>query len=205
MRHRIYRRPGTQDAFTDLLFNALLGFAFMFVTAFALMADPTEAGDVASKAEVLITVRWPDDHPDDVDTLVEDPNGNLVWYHNRDAGLMHLDRDDRGAIQDRIRIDGRLVANPLNQETVSIRTLQAGEYVVNLLHYRANYVAPLPVSVQVEKLNPQVRLVFYDTLQLTGAGDERTAVRFTIDDNGELTAANTLPKRLLTQAIKGEA
>ena len=127
MRHSIYRRQGAQDAFTDLLFNALLAFAFMFVAAFALMADPSQTGDVASKAEVLITVRWPDDHPDDVDTLVEDPNGNLVWYHNRDAGLMHLDRDDRGAIQDRILIDGRQVANPLNQETVSIRTLQAGE------------------------------------------------------------------------------
>ncbi len=205
MRHSIYRRQGAQDAFTDLLFNALLAFAFMFVAAFALMADPSQTGDVASKAEVLITVRWPDDHPDDVDTLVEDPNGNLVWYHNRDAGLMHLDRDDRGAIQDRILIDGRQVANPLNQETVSIRTLQAGEYVVNLLHYRANYAAPLPVSVKVEKLNPQVRLVFYDTLQLAGAGDERTALRFTIDGRGELLDANTLPKRLLTQALKEKA
>ena len=30
----------------------------MFVAAFSLMADPTKAGEVESKAEILITVRW---------------------------------------------------------------------------------------------------------------------------------------------------
>ena len=73
MRHSLYRRTESQDAFTDLLFNALLGFAFMFVAAFSLMGDPTKSGNVDNKAEILITVRWADRHPDDVDTLVEDP------------------------------------------------------------------------------------------------------------------------------------
>ena len=54
--------------------------------------------EIESKAEVLITIRWADEHPDDVDALVEDPRGGLVWYHNRDSGLMHLDRDDRGVL-----------------------------------------------------------------------------------------------------------
>ena len=38
MRHSALSRPESQDAFTDLLFNALLGFAFMFVIAFALIS-----------------------------------------------------------------------------------------------------------------------------------------------------------------------
>ena len=109
MRHSLYRQNDSQDAFTDLLFNALLGFVFMFVTAFSLMGDPTKSGNVQNKAEVLITVRWADRHPDDVDTLVEDPQGNLVWYHNRDTGLMHLDRDDRGLFQDRVTVVDVLV------------------------------------------------------------------------------------------------
>jgi hypothetical protein len=205
MRHRIYRESESQDAFTDLLFNALLGFAFMFVAAFTLISDPDNSGKIDSKAEVLITVRWADRHPDDVDTLVEGPQGNLVWYHNRDTGLMHLDRDDRGLFQDRILLDGVEVSNPINQETVTIRALTPGEYVVNVLHYQANYSTPLPVSVKVEKLNPRVTLIFYATRELTGVGDEQTAVRFTIGANGEVTGTNELPKRLLTKALKSKA
>jgi hypothetical protein len=198
MRHDVSRRADSQDAFTDLLFNALLGFAFMFVAAFALINTPEEPGKIDAKAEVLITVRWPDRHPDDVDALVEGPRGNLVWYHNRDTGLMHLDRDDRGVLQDRLRIDGREVTNPLNQETVTVRALQPGEYVVNVLHYQANYAEPLPVTVKVEKLNPQVVVLYYGTVELEGAGAEVTALRFSIGKDGEVLDVNERPKRLLT-------
>ncbi len=205
MRHSIYQTAESQDAFTDLLFNALLGFAFMFVIAFALMAEPTEGGNVESKAEILVTVRWEDRHPDDVDTLVEDPKGNLVWYHNRDAGLMHLDRDDRGLFQDRIVLNGEEISNPLNQETVTLRALTPGEYVVNVLHYQANYAEPLPVSIKVEKLNPEVELVYYGKRALQGAGDEQTAVRFTVSASGAVAGVNELPKQLLTKAVSGKA
>ncbi|MCZ6887461.1 MAG: hypothetical protein O7H39_03120 [Gammaproteobacteria bacterium] len=204
MRHNVFRQHESQDAFTDLLFNALLGFAFMFVVAFTLISDPTDAGKIESKAEVLITVRWEDRHPDDVDTLVEDPQGNLVWYHNRDTGLMHLDRDDRGLFQDRVVLDGVEVSNPINQETVTLRALQPGEYVVNVLHYQSNYSEPLPVTVKVEKLNPTVTLVYYGKLKLTGVGDEQTAVRFRIGANGEVVGTNQLKKSLLVKAVSGK-
>ncbi len=202
MRHSLYRQTESQDAFTDLLFNALLGFVFMFVAAFSLMGDPTKSGNVENKAEILITVRWADRHPDDVDTLVEDPQGNLVWYHNRDTGLMHLDRDDRGLFQDRVMLDGVEVSNPINQETVTLRALKPGEYVVNVLHYQSNYKEPLPVSVNVEKLNPRVTLIYYGIRELTGVGDEQTAVRFTIGANGEVIGTNELKKSLLVKAVK---
>ena len=205
MRHDIYRHGESSDAFTDLLFNALLGFAFMFVAAFALISDPEKTGVIDSKAEVLITVRWPDRHPDDVDTLVEDPAGNLLWYHNRDTGLMHLDRDDRGLMQDRITIDGVAVNNPLNQETVTLRALQPGEYVVNLLHYQANYAEPLPVTVKVEKLNPEVSVVFYGSKDLTGAGDEQTAIRFSIDSDGNVVGTSERSKPLLRDVLSDKS
>lgn len=202
MRHSYFSRADGGDAFTDLLFNALLGFAFMFVTAFSLISDPDARGKVDPNAEVLITVRWPDDHPDDVDTIVEDPRGQLVWYHNKDSGLMHLDRDDRGTFQDTIVIDGARVANPINQETISLRALAAGEYVVNILHYKANFDAPLPVTVKIEKLNPTVVLAYYGTHELTGLGQELTAIRFTINSEGEVTELSNRPKALVIRAVK---
>ena len=131
MKHRILGNGEGQDAFTDLLFNSLLGFAFMFAIAFMLISDPSEGGKIDSKAEILISVRWPDQHPDDVDAIVESPQGGLVWYHNRDTGLMHLDRDDRGIFADKMNIDGAMISNPINQETVTIRALQSG---LSLIH-----------------------------------------------------------------------
>ena len=161
MKHRTLANTTSGDAFTDLLFNSLLGFAMMFIVAFMLIQEPVNEGEIDAKAEMLITATWPDGHPDDVDMLVEAPGGEVVWYHNRDGGLMHLDRDDRGLLADKVILDGKEVINPINQETITVRGLQTGEYVVNLMHYQSNYGEPLPVAVKVEKLNHEVTLVFY--------------------------------------------
>ena len=202
MRHRIFRHGESQDVFTDLLFNALLGFAFMFITAFAMINETSATGKVGSKAEILVTVRWADDHPDDIDTLIEDPQGNLLWYRNRDTGLMHLDRDDRGALADRISVNGVQITAPINQETSTLRALTPGEYVVNVFHFKANTRSPVTVSVKVEKLNPVVELIHYDTVVLTGLGDEKTALRFTLNKAGEIVDPNTLSKALLSTATR---
>ena len=79
MKNRLLQKNEEQDVFTDLLFNALLGFAFMFAIAFMLINSSDDSGNIESKAEVMISVSWPDSHPDDVDAIVEDPQGGLVW------------------------------------------------------------------------------------------------------------------------------
>ena len=83
------------EIFSALLFNSLKAITFMFFVSFAMINPVAESGKVDPKAEMMITVTWPDGSPDDVDTYVADPAGNIVWYHRREAGLMHLDRDDR--------------------------------------------------------------------------------------------------------------
>ena len=201
MKHKILIKGDEQDVFTDLLFNALLGFAFMFAIAFMLINNSQDTGSIDTKAEVLISIQWPDNHPDDVDAVVEDPQGGLVWYHNRDSGLMHLDRDDRGNLADKITSKGEVISNPINQETVTVRGLQSGEYVINLLHYKSNYQEPLPVTVKVEKLNPSVELIYYGEHFLTGVGDEITALRFIVDGQKNITDLNQFPKKLLTKAL----
>ena len=201
MKNKILIKSEEQDVFTDLLFNALLGFAFMFAIAFMLINSSEEEGNINTKAEILISVQWPNEHPDDVDAVVEDPQGKLVWYHNRDSGLMHLDRDDRGNLADNINIKGDVVSSPINQETVTVRGLQSGEYVINLLHYKSNFKEPLPVTVKVEKLNPTVELIYYGQHFLNGVGDEITALRFLVNGDKEVAEINQLPKRLLTKAL----
>jgi hypothetical protein len=131
-----------------------------------------------------------------VDTYVQDPAGNIVWYNQREGGLMHLERDDRGMFKDTVLVNGKEISNPLNQEIVAIRGLEDGQYVVNVVHYIANGTAPLPVQVKVEKLNPTVKVIYYQTLQLKGTGDEQTAVRFTLKGQDVINVIST-PKSLV--------
>lgn len=193
------------EIFSALLFNSLKAITFMFFISFAMINKPADEGKVDPKAEMLVTVTWPDNSPDDVDTYVEDPAGNVVWYNQREAGLMHLERDDRGMFKDVVLVNGQEVTNPLNQEIVAFRGLEDGEYTVNIVHYIANGSAPLPVSVKVEKLNPTVKVIFYDTLMLNGTGDEKTAVRFTLKGQ-DVVNVNNQPKSLveLTRSAGGK-
>ncbi len=199
VRRRFYRTDVGTDGFTDLLFNALLGFAFMFFIAFMLIAQPEHTGKVDSKAEFIITISWPDNHPDDIDVLVEDPRGQVIWFDNKDTEVMHLDRDDRGSFHDQLIINGEKISNVINQETVSLRAWIPGEYVVNILHYKANYKEPVPVTVKVEKLNPTVTLVYYGVHKLDHVGQEITAIRFELDASGQPIRLGSLQKSLLSR------
>ncbi len=193
------------EIFSALLFNSLKAITFMFFISFAMINKPADEGKIDPKAEMMITVTWPDDNPDDVDTYVQDPASNIVWYNQREGGLMNLERDDRGMFKDVILLDGEEISNPLNQEIVAVRGLQDGEYVVNVVHYIANGSAPLPVQVKVEKLNPTVKIIYYQTLELKGTGDEQTAVRFTLQGQ-DVTDVTTTPKSLveLTRSSGGK-
>jgi hypothetical protein len=191
------RRSDIGVGFTDLLFNALLGFVVMFMLAFLLINPVAKTGAVDPKAEFLITLSWPDGRREDVDLYVADPAGNLVWFRQREAGLMHLDRDDLGQRNDLIEVAGRQIANPLNQEIVSIRGVLPGEFVVNVHLYREHGGGAVPATIKVEKLNPQVELVFYGAVTLAEQGDEATAVRFAIGTDGRVRDVNQLSKRLV--------
>jgi len=130
---------------------------------------------------------------------VEEPDGNLVWFQSKEAGLIHLDRDDRGNINDVLTINGRTIQNPLNQEVVTIRGTVVGEYVVNVFYYASEDDKPVEVKVRVDKVNPQLEVVYYDTFTMDKVGDEKTAVRFTINANGGLVNVNSIEKKLTTR------
>jgi len=61
--------------------------------------------------------------------------------------------------------------------------------------------------VKVEKVNPAVEVVHYDTLILDHTGQERTAVRFRVVDNGSIVDVNHREKSLiqLTRSVRRSA
>lgn len=185
------------DPFTDLLFNALLGFTFLFLVAIMFMNPEAKSGIIDPKAEYILTITWEDNSPDDIDVWVEDPEGQVVWFRTPEAGLLHLDRDDRGLVNDTITINGEELQNPLNQEVVTLRGVVKGEYVVNLHYYASETGKPVDVNVRLAKVNPKLEIVYYGTVKMEKKGDEKTAVRFTIGRNGDIFGINFLPKSLV--------
>jgi len=191
------RRFSELDPFSDLLFNALLAFVMLFAVALVAMNPRAKTGVIDAKAEFIVTVSWPDGSPDDIDTWVQDPAGNLVWFRAREAGMMHLDRDDRGVAGDTQVVDGREIVNPLNQEVVTVRGFAPGEYTVNLHYYETQDGKPVTATVSVVKVNPRAEVVYYGQVLLPRKGDEATACRFTVTRDGRIDGVNTLPKRLV--------
>ncbi len=196
------RRRVEQDPFTDLLFNVLIAFTLLFFIVVIFIHPPAKDGIIDPKAEFIITTKWEDLSPDDIDTWVEDPSGSLVWFRNTEVGFMHLDRDDRGVSNDTILVDGKEVINPLNQEVVTIRSFVPGEYVVNLHYYKTISGKPVNAEVRVVKVNPRLEVVYYGTLELNKVGAEKTAVRFYVTKQGQVKSVSTLQKNIVTIETK---
>jgi hypothetical protein len=194
---QLYGREDRFDPFTVVLFKALQVVAFLFFIALlALRAEPNP-GKVDKRAEFIITMSWPDWHPDDVDLYVQDPAGKLVWYNQKDAGLMVLERDDRGDVNDFALVESKKLPVAIREELVSIRGLIPGEYTVNIHLYHHIATDPVPVSVKIEKLNPTVQIVGYRTLLLDHTDEEKTVLRFTLDKDGSVLRTNDVEKSLI--------
>ncbi len=185
------------DPFSVVLFKALQILAFLFFVALLIVAPEAKEGKVDSKAEFLISLDWPDNHPDDFDIFVQDPLGNIVWFRRREAGFMLLDRDDRGGVNDFVLVNGQKVLTSTRQELVSIRGIVAGEYTVNVYHFAALTGQAVPVTVTVQKLNPMVKIVAKETVELDQGGAEKTAVRFTLDASGAVTETSHIERSIL--------
>lgn len=205
MRRRQSYRSRSADPFIDLLFNALLGFTFLFLVAVMFINPESRKGRVDLKAEYIISVTWPEYLADDIDLWVQDPIGETVSYLRKDAGWLHLDRDDRGEVNDTIIVDGKELLYPINQEVVTIRGIIPGEYVVNLYYYTAAQPQPVEALVKIEKVNPTLQTVFVQRVTLQHQDEEKTVVRFSLDRKGNLQSVNQLDKRLTPYALDPNA
>jgi hypothetical protein len=176
--------------FTDLLFNTLIGFVFLFVIAFLLIAPPVPTDKkIDPKAEILIILTWPEGSYKDIDLWVRDPTGIVVSFRGRDRGLMHLDRDDLGNSNDVIVLaDGRVVKSEQNQEILTIRGFIPGEWTVNIHYYAfragsedkaTEEALTASITVELIRVNPyqQKGLIKFDLLK---PGEEKTAFNFTV-------------------------
>ncbi|MBC8297348.1 MAG: hypothetical protein H8E55_16335 [Pelagibacterales bacterium] len=198
-----YRKPNNFDPFTDLLFNILLGFTFLFFITILFINPISKLGNVNLKAEYIITVDWQDDLPDDVDIWVQDPNGEIVSYLKKDAGWLHLDRDDQGIINDVVVINNKEVIYPINREVVTLRGIIPGEYIVNLYLYEHKSKEPVEAKIIIEKVNPSLKLVYFNNIILETKDTELTIARFNLDAKGDFTVGSLQKEILTPYELKG--
>jgi len=155
--------------FTDLLFNLVIGFVYLFVIAFILINPVAKKGDVIKKAEYMITIEWNHDYNDDIDLWVKDPAGNIVSFLQKSKGLMHLEKDDLGYDNDVYVKDTKKEIIHLNREVLTLRGTLEGEYEVMAHVYNRKFTIrdgkarqdlPGIIEITVIKINPYVETYF---------------------------------------------
>ena len=184
--------------FTDLLFNILVGFAFLFIIAFLLIKPEAKKEDFERKAEFVIIMEWDHDQPEDIDLYVQEPTNSKVHFRLPITNFMYLDKDDLGFANDVVKnVDGTITKVNINREVVTIRGIIPGEYIINAHYYsqrqweadgRLNTSAKpegkeLTVKIELHKVSPY-KIWWIGEKRFTRRGQEETFVRFTIDPEG---------------------
>ena len=189
-------------AFTDLLFNIVVGLAFLFLLAFILMNPIAKEKDVEEKSDFIIIMTWDDESGDDIDLWVRDPGGRIVSFRNREIGFMHLDRDDLGLSNDKVQgPDGKMIYVYRNKEVISLRGYNEGTYLVNVHVYnkkrwKDNKMRRSNIKIELIKLNPYQEVAQAEFVAV-GRGQEFTAFHFTLNADGEVTKVRDDPEKII--------
>jgi hypothetical protein len=186
--------------FTDMLFNILVGFAFLFIVAFLLIKPEAKKEDFERKAEFVVVMEWDHEAPDDIDLYVQDPTQTKVHFRLPITNFMYLDKDDLGYANDIVKnVDGTITKVNINREVVTIRGIIPGEYIINAHYYSARQwendgrmttnAKPDPnrkltVKVELHRVNPY-KIWWIGEKTFTHRGQEETFVRFTLDSEGD--------------------
>ncbi len=168
--------------FRDVIMLALAGFVAIVILLLPHLHPPT-SGDasVDPPGNVVVEIRWADGLPTDVDLWVEAPGDAPVGYSNKGGEIFNLLRDDLGQITD---------TTNLNYEVAFSRGVPTGEYTVNV-HLYSNHAPTLPIKVSVvasikTDMQQSLRPLVKTDIELVKVGEELTAFRFSLDEQGNL-------------------
>ena len=199
--------------FTDLLFNILVGFAFLFIIAFLLIKPEAKKKDFDRNAEFVVVMEWDKEAKGDIDLYVEDPLGAKCSFRQTVANFMHLDKDDLGSANDTVvNADGTVSTVKINREVITIRGIIAGEYIINAHYYsereysgmgnriemgtsaRKKKSKEVTVKVELHKVNPYT-IMWVGEKKFHSKGQEETFVRFRLDKDGKVLSPFTFEKK----------
>lgn len=187
--------------FVDLMMSTLVVITALLMASNAVEKNKkiVEESGLATEGKYAVVMDWPNDSEDDVDLYVRDPRGNVAFFQGRDTGLMHLEHDDRGARGDRVSSNGTTVAVEKNEERTIIRGIIPGEYTVNVHMFSKHSRSDVPVTVRLVKLKGMDADVINRVRVLSRNGQQATAFRFTLHEDGSVSDINELPAAIVGQ------
>jgi len=195
-------------ATVDVCINLVLVFAVLLRLSMVMANAEQQKNHQTTHAAFLVKINWPSESKDDVDLYVSDPLSQIVYFRQKQIGLMSLDRDDTGREQNMVTLpDGRVVQSQFNEEQVNIRGIVEGEYVVNVHMYRKTDALPTKVEVALFKSGAGGDMEIHKQMvTLTTEREEETAFRFTLTRDGGAVDVNRLPKHFVDrlQSTGGE-
>lgn len=184
--------------------DALLATLLLLSAVLNLMVirTPRTPPSIITLGIYAIVIEWPNGNPDDIDLYVEDPQDHIVYFANPDAGLMHLEHDNLGSIGETESDGNRLIKNKYRNERVILRGVVPGEYDVNVHEFNKRTHTPTRVTVELVRLVGGAKVVVKKEVVLVKSGQEKTAFRFTLNQNGYVTSTSTLFKEVVySQAL----
>ena len=186
-------------ATVDVCINLVLVFAVLLRLSIVMANAEQQKNHQTTHAAFLVKINWPSESKDDVDLYVSDPLNQIVYFRQKQIGLMSLDRDDTGREQNMVTLpDGRVVQSQFNEEQVNIRGIVEGEYVVNVHMYRKSDDLPTKVEVALFKSGAGGDMEIHKQMvTLTTEREEETAFRFTLTRDGGVVDVNRLPKHFV--------
>lgn len=188
-----------KTSYIDLLLNCLFLFLFLFMLEAILIqsSKPIVHEGIKKDAAYMIQMDWDPKLDCDLDLWVQGPTGEIVYYGEKSAGLMNLERDDLGIYGDTVNVNGKVIQNPLNEEVWILRGLVPGNYVVNSHLYGCRSVANdlatkmevgtpvnIVVSFKLIRLNPSYSEIDIRNITLHKIWEEKTVYTFNIAEDG---------------------
>jgi len=185
----------TGTVFRDVILLALCGFVAIVVMILPHLNPPNAktADAMDPPGNVIIEARWPDAWDTDIDLWVQAPGDVPVGYSNKGGAIFNLLRDDLGRRGD---------ATEMNYEVSYSRGIPPGEFTVNVHLYRnPARTLPIPVTlvVSVKKTAAESgKQILATKVELAREGQELTALRFKLDEAGDLVpgSVHTLQRAL---------
>lgn len=191
--------------FTDLLFNLLVGFVYLFIIAFILINPIQKKQDVPKKAEFMVVIEWPNKFNDDIDLWVKSPDGKTVSFVKKEAGIMNLEKDDLGVANDSTVDEyGQRKVIYINREVITIRGILAGQYQVAAHVYsmrpKNDTLKDIPqvIKFKLIKINPYKEQIILEKFY-NMRGQVISLANFWVDEDGKFVKYNTLENNIVTR------
>lgn len=168
-------------AAVDLFLNAMALFLMCVILMRPLLNPPAEEAKAEPPGNMIVSIVWPPGDAD-VDLWVDGPGEPVpIGYSNKGGLLWNLLRDDLGIQPDLTNV---------NYENAYSRGVIGGEYTIGLHCYRCP-ILPQEVTVEVS-INTgtpgkaSMKPLVTTQVKLTKAGQEKTAIRFWLNEDGTI-------------------